>query len=51
MVMVKTMTITIDSLLLRQKLDCGVGYDVAVKGACVIVCATDFLVLLVVAAT
>ena len=34
---VKTMTITVDSLLLRPKLDCDVGYDVVVKGASVVV--------------
>jgi hypothetical protein len=30
------MTITVDSLLPRPKLDCDVGYDVAVKGASVV---------------
>jgi hypothetical protein len=34
---VKSMTITIDILLPRLKLDCNVGYDVAVKGASVVV--------------
>ena len=34
---VKAITITIDSLLPRLKLDCDVGYDVAVKGASVVV--------------
>jgi hypothetical protein len=34
---VKAMTITIDSLLPRLKLDCDVGYDTAVKGASVVV--------------
>ena len=29
---VKAMTITVDSLLPRPKLDCDWGYDVAVKG-------------------
>jgi hypothetical protein len=37
MVTMKAMTITIDSLLPRPKLDCDVGYDVAVKGASVVV--------------
>ena len=37
MVMVKAMTITVDSLLSRPKLDCDMGYDAAVKGASVIV--------------
>jgi len=31
------MTITVDSLLLRPKLDCDGGYDMAVKGASVVV--------------
>jgi hypothetical protein len=34
---VKAMTITIDNLLPRPKLDCDVGYDAAVKGASVVV--------------
>ena len=34
---VKAMTITVDSLLPRPKLDYDVGYDVAVKGASVVV--------------
>jgi hypothetical protein len=34
---VKAMTITADSLLSRPKLDCDVGYDVAVKGLSVVV--------------
>jgi hypothetical protein len=37
MVTVKVMTITIDSLLPRPKLDCNVGYDAAAKGASVVV--------------
>jgi len=37
MTMVKAMTITVDSLLPRPKLDYDVGYDVAVKGASVVV--------------
>ena len=37
MPMVKAMTITIDSLPLMPKLDCDMGYDVAVKGASVVV--------------
>ena len=40
MPMVKAMTITIDSLLPRPKLDCDVGYDVAMKGLSVVVFAT-----------
>ena len=35
--MVKATTITINSLLARPKLDCDVGYDMAVKGASVVV--------------
>ena len=35
--MVRAMVITADSLLLRPKLDCDEGYDVAVKGPSVIV--------------
>ena len=35
--MVMAIGITIDSLLLRLKLDCDVGYDAAVKGASVVV--------------
>ena len=31
------MSITADSLLLRSKLDCDVGYDAAVKGVSVVV--------------
>jgi hypothetical protein len=50
MTMVKAMTITVDSLLLRPKLDCDVDYDAAMKGASVIVCAVDFLFLLVITA-
>ena len=34
---VKAMTITVDSLLPRPKLDCDWGYDVAVKGLSVVV--------------
>ena len=34
---VKAMTITVDSLLPRPKLDCDVGYDAAVKSASVVV--------------
>ena len=34
---VKAMTITINNLLLRLKLDCNVGYNAAVKGASVVV--------------
>ena len=34
---VKAMTITADSLLPRLKLDCDVGYHVAMKGASVVV--------------
>ena len=34
---VKAMTITIDSLLSRPKLDYDVGYDAAAKGASVVV--------------
>ena len=37
MATVKAMTITVDSLLPRPKLDCDVGYDVAVKDASVVV--------------
>ena len=38
MVTVKAVTITVDSLLSRPKLDCDMGYDMAVKGASVVVC-------------
>jgi hypothetical protein len=38
MPMVKAMTITVDSLLPRPKLDYDVCYDAAVKGASVVVC-------------
>ena len=38
---VKAMTITVNSLLSRPKLDCDVGYDVAVKGASVVVYQED----------
>jgi hypothetical protein len=41
MVTVKAMTITVSSLLSRPKLDCDVGYDVAVKGASVVVLITN----------
>jgi hypothetical protein len=41
MVTVKAMTITIDSLLSRPKLDCDVGYNVVVKGANVVVLITN----------
>jgi hypothetical protein len=41
MATVKAMTITVDSLLSRLKLDCDVGYDVAVKGASVVVWQGD----------
>ena len=34
---VKVVTITVDSLLPRLKLDCDVGYDMTVKGASVVV--------------
>jgi hypothetical protein len=34
---VTAMTITVDSLLSRPKLDCDRGYDVAVKGLSVVV--------------
>ena len=34
---VKAMTITVDNLLSRPKLDYDVGYDVVVKGASVVV--------------
>ena len=37
MATVKAMTITVDSLLPRPKVDCDVGYDVAVKDASVVV--------------
>ena len=37
MATVKAMTITVDSLVPRPKLDCNVGYDVVVKGASVVV--------------
>jgi hypothetical protein len=40
---VMTMTITADSLLLRPKLDCDGGYDVAVKGASVVVILVAFM--------
>ena len=43
--MVWAMTITVDSLLPRLKLNCDVGYDVAVKGASVVVVAKVDLVL------
>ena len=36
MATVKAMTITVDILLPRPKLDCEVGYDVAEKGASVV---------------
>jgi len=36
---VMAMTITVDSLLPRPKLDCDRGYDVAVKGLSVVVVA------------
>jgi hypothetical protein len=35
--MVKAMTIIVDSLLPRPKLDCDVGYDATVKGVSVVV--------------
>ena len=41
---VKAMTIIVDSLLARLKLDCDVGYNAAVKGASVVVivvCVVD----------
>ena len=38
MATVKAMTITIDSLLPRPKLDYDVGYDATMKGASVVVC-------------
>ena len=34
---VKAMTITVDSLLPRPKLDCDMGYDVAMKSASAVV--------------
>ena len=37
MAMVKAMTITVDSLLPMPKLDYDVGYNMAVKGASVVV--------------
>ena len=37
MATVKAMTITIDSLLPRPKLDCDVSYDAVVKGGSVVV--------------
>ena len=37
MTTVKAMTIVVDSLLPRPKLDCDVGYDAAVKGVSVVV--------------
>ena len=37
MPMVKAMTIIVDSLLSWLKLDCDVGYNVAIKGASVVV--------------
>ena len=37
MLMVKAMTITVDSLPPRPKLDCDASYDVAMKGASVVV--------------
>ena len=40
MAMVKAMTITIDSLLPRLKLDYDMGYDAAVKGTSVVVLAS-----------
>ena len=40
MPMVKAMTITVDNLLLRSKLDCDVSYDAAVKDVSVVVDAT-----------
>jgi hypothetical protein len=43
MSMVNVMTITIDSLLPRPKLDCDSGYDVAVKGPSVVVACWYFL--------
>ena len=36
------MTITVDSLLVRPKLDCDVGYDTSVKGVSVVVSAPCF---------
>jgi hypothetical protein len=37
MATVKAMTITVDSLPPRPKLNCDVGYDTAVKGASIVV--------------
>jgi hypothetical protein len=37
MPIVKAMTITVDNLLPRPKLDCDVDYDAAMKGASVVV--------------
>jgi hypothetical protein len=45
MATVKAMTITVDSLLPRPKLNCDVGYDVAVKGASVVVWQGDIAIL------
>jgi hypothetical protein len=42
MVTLKAMTITVDSLLPRPKLDCDVGYDMAAKGASVVVLGLGF---------
>jgi len=39
---VQAMTITVDSLLVRPKLDCDVGYDTSVKGVSVVVSAPCF---------
>ena len=43
MATVKAMIITVDSLLPRPKLDCDVSYDVAVKGASVVVFLCGFV--------
>jgi hypothetical protein len=41
--MVMAVTITVDILLLRPKLDCDRGYDAAVKGLSVVVNKATFL--------
>jgi hypothetical protein len=42
MAIVKAMTITVESLLPKPKLDCNVGYDTAVKGTSVVVLGIGF---------
>jgi hypothetical protein len=39
---VKAMTVTVDSLLPRLKLDCNVGYDATMKGVSVVVKNSEF---------